>query len=67
MYSRMSNLAHEFFWSIGAPNFSVITHQCPFRHKFAEMDKQELSIWRFISTAFKRPFVHLYKFVMAKI
>ena len=43
-YTRMSNLVHEFFLSIGARNFSVVTHSCPFRHKFAQMDKQELSI-----------------------
>ena len=47
-----------FFRFLGAPNFSDVTHPCLCRHELAQVDKRELSTWRSMSVAFKRPFVH---------
>ena len=47
----MSNLVFEFFFpSIGVPDFSVIAHPYPYRHEFAQVDKRELFMGRFILT-----------------
>ena len=53
-YSRMSNLALEFFFfdSHMPLMFSVVTHLCPYSHELEQMDKRELSMWCFISMAF---------------
>ena len=41
-YSRMSNLAHEFFFFFGPhvpPMFRVVAHSCPYHHGLTKMDK----------------------------